>query len=79
LPHHTCSEAEHAGLLWEFRRWLDAIVAIQPPLIVTVARSAYDGYTPAETVETLQANVVQHIRAACGPAEVVLAVTVEDS
>eukprot|EP00035_Acanthoeca_spectabilis_P033393 m.23410 g.23410 ORF g.23410 m.23410 type:complete len:431 (-) comp5945_c0_seq1:131-1423(-) len=77
LPHVECSECDRAGLMRNMRRWIDKVTQCKKPILVTIARSAYDGYTPSGIVDALQADVVRHVRAACGPIDLVIADTVE--
>jgi hypothetical protein len=49
IPHHCSSEAEVTRLLDELRTFLETS-GIPRPAVVTVARSAADGYTPAGKV-----------------------------
>jgi hypothetical protein len=65
LPHHESTESEVTALLSGLRHWLEVIVPIRPPAMVTLARSADDGYTPTEIANELQASVISQIRAAC--------------
>jgi len=66
LPHHPSSDAEITALLAQMNAFLRAARAggrpLGRPALVTVARSAADGFTPAAEVDALQERVIGAVR-----------------
>jgi len=73
-PHHASTDAEATALLDRLeqllRRERDAADGLGLPTLVTVARSAADGYTPADRVDALLADLLARLRAVCGELDV---------
>jgi len=64
-PHHPVSDAAtlRAGL-HTLQAWLDRHKHAPPPRVITIARSAVDGYTSPSVVEFLEQHTLQLVQAA---------------
>ena len=73
-PHHASTVAEATALLDRLeqllRRERDATDGLGLPTLVTIARSVADGYTPADRVDALLADVLSRLRAVCGDLDI---------
>lgn len=64
LPDHESSPQEIFSLIEQFKKFLQELQL--PPTIVTISRSSYDDYCPADQVEDIQSKVLAALKEVYG-------------
>ena len=62
LPHHISDPREIQELLRQAVHLFERLLSLNPPKMVTVARSALDEFCPPDQVEEIQVQVVQKVQ-----------------